>query len=70
MRGPHDAPSIGLLLCKSKDRLVAEYALSDIHKPLGLASCQLSHDLPPGLRDQLPSIEALEQDLKAMGNGG
>lgn len=63
MRGEHDAPSIGLLLCKSKDRLVAEYALSDIHKPLGLASYHLSHDLPDILRDKLPSIEQLEAEL-------
>ncbi|HRR32929.1 MAG TPA: PDDEXK nuclease domain-containing protein [Kiritimatiellia bacterium] len=68
MKGERDAPTIGLLLCKSKDRLVAEYALSDIHKPLGLASYQLTHDLPQALRDQLPSIEALEQELKEMGN--
>lgn len=63
LRGQHDAPSIGLLLCKSKDRLVAEYALSDIHKPLGLASYTLSHTLPEGLLDKLPSIETLEQQL-------
>lgn len=63
MKGAHDAPTIGLLLCKSKDRLVAEYALSDIHKPLGLASYQLTHDLPQTLRDQLPSIEALQAEL-------
>ncbi|WP_313788343.1 DUF1016 domain-containing protein [Allofranklinella schreckenbergeri] len=69
LRGEHDAPTIGLLLCKSKDKLVAEYALSDIHKPLGLASYQLSHELPQALRDKLPSIEALEQELKEMGNG-
>lgn len=67
LRGPHDAPTIGLLLCKSKDKLVAEYALSDIHKPLGLASYQLSHELPKDLRDKLPSIEALEQELKDLG---
>lgn len=59
-----DTPSIGLLLCKSKDKLVAEYALSDIHKPLGLASYQLSHELPDALKDKLPSIEQLEQELK------
>ncbi|MDD1621895.1 MAG: PDDEXK nuclease domain-containing protein [Methylococcaceae bacterium] len=62
-RGEHDAPTIGLLLCKSKDRLVAEYALSDIQKPLGLASYTLSHTLPEALRDKLPSIEALEREL-------
>lgn len=63
MRGHHDAPTIGLLLCKSKDRLVAEYALSDIQKPLGLATYTLSHTLPEALRDKLPSIEALEAEL-------
>lgn len=64
MRGPQDAPTIGLLLCKSKDKLVAEYALSDIHKPLSLASYELSHTLPEALRDQLPSIERLQSELE------
>ena len=63
LRGVQDAPTIGLLLCKSKDRLVAEYALSDIQKPLGLATYALSHTLPEALRDQLPSIEALQAEL-------
>lgn len=65
LRNEGDAPTIGLLLCKSKDRLVAEYALSDIQKPLGLASYTLSHTLPEALRDKLPSIEALEAELAA-----
>lgn len=64
LRGAQDAPTIGLLLCKSKDKLVAEYALSDIHKPLGLASYELSHTLPEALRDQLPSIERLQSELE------
>jgi Uncharacterized conserved protein len=63
LRSEGDAPTIGLLLCKSKDRLVAEYALSDIQKPLGLATYTLSHTLPEALRDKLPSIEALEAEL-------
>lgn len=63
LRSEADMPSIGLLLCKSKDRLVAEYALSDIHKPLGLASYTLSHTLPKELQNKLPSIEALENAL-------
>ena len=58
-----DNPTIGLLLCKSKDRLVAEYALSDIQKPMGLATYTLSHTLPEALRDKLPSIEAIEREL-------
>ena len=68
MRSEGDAPTIGLLLCKSKDRLVAEYALSGIQKPLGLASYELSHTLPQALRDKLPSIEAIEAELGEIGN--
>jgi predicted nuclease of restriction endonuclease-like (RecB) superfamily len=63
MRQDGDAPTIGLLLCKSKDRLVAEYALSDIQKPMGLSTYTLSHTLPEVLRGKLPSIEQLEQEL-------
>lgn len=63
LRGDGDQPSIGLLMCKSKDRLVVEYALSDIQKPMGLATYTLSHTLPDALRDKLPSIEAIEREL-------
>lgn len=63
LRQDGDAPAIGLLLCKSKDQLVAEYALSDIQKPLGLSTYTLSHTLPEALRDKLPSIEALQAEL-------
>ncbi len=62
-RSEGDQPTIGLLLCKSKDRLVAEYALSDVQKPMGLATYNLSHTLPEALRDKLPSIEAIEREL-------
>lgn len=63
LRQDGDGPTIGLLLCKSKDRLVAEYALSDIRKPMGLSTYTLSHTLPEALRGKLPSIEQLEQEL-------
>ena len=69
LRGEYDAPTIGLLLCKGKDKLVAEYALSDMSKPLGLATYQLSHTLPAELQGQLPSIESLEAELKGVGYG-
>ncbi len=70
LRGEGDQPTIGLLLCKSKDRLVAEYALSDIQKPMGLATYTLNHTLPEALRDKLPSIEAIERELGLdAGNG-
>jgi predicted nuclease of restriction endonuclease-like (RecB) superfamily len=69
LRSEGDQPSIGLLLCKSKDRLVAEYALSDIQKPMGLSTYTLSHTLPEALRGKLPSIEQLEREL-GLGDGG
>lgn len=62
-RSEGDQPTIGLLLCKNKNRLVAEYALSDIHKPMGISEYTLTHTLPESLRDQLPSIEAIEREL-------
>lgn len=63
LRRDGDQPTIGLLLCKSKDRLVAEYALSDIQKPMGLATYTLSHTLPESLQGELPNIEQLEREL-------
>jgi predicted nuclease of restriction endonuclease-like (RecB) superfamily len=63
LRGEGDNPTIGLLLCKNKDRLVAEYALSDIHKPMGVSEYTLSHILPESLRGKLPSIEVIEREL-------
>ena len=69
-RSEGDQPTIGLLLCKNKDRLVAEYALSDIHKPMGVSEYTLSHTLPESLRDKLPSIEAIERELGLDGLDG
>ena len=65
IRRPGDQPTIGLLLCKNKDKLVAEYALSDIHKPMGIAEYQLTHILPSDLQDSLPSIEQIEAAITA-----
>jgi predicted nuclease of restriction endonuclease-like (RecB) superfamily len=63
MRRDSDGPTIGLLLCKDKHGLVAEYALRDINKPMGVSTYTLSQVLPDALRDQLPSIETLQQEL-------
>lgn len=59
----HDAPSIGLLLCKNRNRLVVEYALRDNTKPMGVAEYQLAQALPDELKGQLPSVEDLEREL-------
>ncbi len=63
MKAEHDGPSIGLLLCKSKNKVVAEYALRDSSKPIGVAEYQLLEALPVDLQTSLPSIEAIEQAL-------
>jgi hypothetical protein len=60
-----DAPAIGLILCKDRDRIIAEYALRDIAKPIGVAQWQtkLVQSLPETLKGSLPSIEELEAEL-------
>lgn len=63
LRQTGDEPTIGILLCKSKDKLVAEYALSDIHKPIGISEYQLTQSLPENLKSSLPSIEEIEAEL-------
>jgi predicted nuclease of restriction endonuclease-like (RecB) superfamily len=63
IKGSDDKPTIGLLLCKTKNRLVAEYALSGIAKPIGVAEYQLVRALPKPLDTCLPSIEELETEL-------
>jgi predicted nuclease of restriction endonuclease-like (RecB) superfamily len=67
MKSENDAPSIGMLLCKTQNRLVAEYALRDNHKPIGVAEYQLVESLPEELRNSLPSIELIERELGGEG---
>jgi len=63
IKAPDDKPTIGLLLCKTPNRLVAEYALSGIDKPIGVAEYQLVRALPEPLDTNLPSIEEIETEL-------
>lgn len=58
-----DNPSIGLLLCKSKNKVVAEYALGDKSQPMGIAEYKLVESLPQELQTSLPSIEQIEREL-------
>lgn len=64
LKAPDDKPTIGLLLCKQQNRLVAEYALSGIDKPIGVARYQLLRELPDVLAGKLPSIEQIEAELQ------
>jgi predicted nuclease of restriction endonuclease-like (RecB) superfamily len=59
-----DNPSIGILLCKERDRLTAEYALKDINKPIGVSEYKLSDFVPEELADTLPSAEDIEKRIK------
>lgn len=59
-----DEPTIGLILCKSKDKVVAEYALSDINKPMGISEYHLTNILPDNLKSSLPAIEDIEAEFR------
>lgn len=69
LRTEGDAPSIGLLLCKAKNQVLAEYALRDVNKPIGVSSYQLTGSLPEEIRTALPSIEELEHELSELEEG-
>ena len=66
VKSEHDDPTIGLLLCKSKNKVVAEYALGDKTQPMGIAEYKLLESLPAELQTSLPSIEQIEQELAAL----
>lgn len=61
-----DRPTIGILLCRTKNRVMAEYALRDIHKPMGVADLRLTRLLPARLTRTLPSVEDLEAELSEL----
>ena len=63
IKSENDSPTIGLLLCKSKNKVVAEYALGDKTQPMGVAEFKLLESLPAELKTSLPSIEAIEREL-------
>lgn len=63
LKSKTDNPSIGLLLCKGKDKMVAEYALQDINKPMGISDYKLSNHISGELQSSLPSIEDIEKRI-------
>jgi predicted nuclease of restriction endonuclease-like (RecB) superfamily len=67
VKSEHDNPTIGLLLCKSKNKVVAEYALGDKSQPMGVAEYKLLESLPLELQTSLPSIEQIERELGGTG---
>lgn len=63
LKKEQDNPSIGLLLCKSKNDLVAEYSLKDMSKPIGVSSYRVTSDLPKELEHQFPSLEDIQKRI-------
>lgn len=66
LKHPDDKPTIGLLLCRSKDKVVVEYALRDVNKPIGVAEWEtkIVASLPEELRGSLPTVEEIEAELR------
>jgi predicted nuclease of restriction endonuclease-like (RecB) superfamily len=63
LRHSDDRPSVGIILCKSKNKVVAEYAVRDLGKPVGIAEYRVTNRLPRQFHNQLPTIEELESEL-------
>ena len=61
-----DNPTIGLIICKTKDNVVEEYSLEASSVPIGISEYQLSEVLPKEIEGSLPSIEEIEKSLKAI----
>lgn len=64
LKKEQDNPTIGLLLCKSKNNLVAEYSLKDMTKPIGVSEYRVTSSLPAELKAQLPSVEDLQKRIR------
>lgn len=63
LRHESDKPTIGLILCQRPNQVLAEYALRGVDKPIGIASFELTRQLPAELQSSLPSIESIERAL-------
>ena len=66
LRHPDDKPTIGIILCKGKNKVIVEYALYDSRKPIGVSSYKLAQALPKQLKGNLPTIQELETELKSV----
>ncbi|MCD1119031.1 PDDEXK nuclease domain-containing protein [Chryseobacterium turcicum] len=64
MRDESDNATVGMIICKDKNEIIAEYSLTDLHKPLGISSYELKKILPENFKSYLPSIEEVEKELK------
>ncbi|HIF0138902.1 TPA: PDDEXK nuclease domain-containing protein, partial [Legionella anisa] len=65
LKMPEDGPTIGLLLCEKKDKVIAEYSLRRVSSPMGIAEYEVSKSLSEGLNSILPTTEEIETELSA-----
>ena len=63
MKSEQDNPTIGLLICRDKDNVMAQYALENISAPIGISEYQLSKLYPAELKSSIPSIEEIEREI-------
>jgi len=63
LRGDRDDPTIGIILCKTKDKTTVEYALQGSQQPIGVSTYQMQSQLPPSFQESLPTVEQLEIEL-------
>ncbi|SHM41305.1 YhcG family protein [Mucilaginibacter sp. OK098] len=59
-----DNPTLGILICKERNKVIAEYSLRDINKPMGIAAYELTQSIPENLKGSLPTIEEIENELE------
>jgi predicted nuclease of restriction endonuclease-like (RecB) superfamily len=69
LRNESDNLTIGLILCQTKDRILAEYTLRDMHKPIGISEYELTRSLPENFKSALPTVEEIEAELDGLGSG-
>ena len=65
LRHPSDQPTIGLILCQTRDQLLAEYSFAGIDKPIGISTYELTRALPQNLQSALPTVEEIEAEFGA-----
>jgi hypothetical protein len=66
IKAPEDNLTIGILLCKTKNKVIAEYALKDISKPMGISEYRIGDAIPGKIKSALPTIEELEKELEEL----
>ncbi len=63
LAGENDNPTLGIIICKSKNKTIVEYSLKDVSKPIGVSEYQLTRFLPDEYKSALPTIEEIEAEL-------